>query len=62
MHGKQLVTQEQAESSLQQSFVSCLHHCDGSIQFGLLFSYPVINPPASFFIFQLEISSELVGR
>lgn len=61
MHGKQLVTQEQAESSLQQSFFPCLDHCDGSIQFGLLFSYPVIIPPASF-IFQLEISSELVGR
>lgn len=27
----------------------------------VLFSYPVISPPASFFIFQLEISSELIG-
>lgn len=61
MHGTQLVTQEQAERSLQQSFFPCLHSCEGSIQSGLLFSYPVINPPASF-IFQLEISSELIGR
>lgn len=32
-------------------------YCGGSVPLGLLFSYAVINPHASFIIFKLEISS-----